>query len=71
MYALFFTSTIPFERMRTDGSAKKGRNNGIKCGLENLHPESTIELLIFPKFEDTFSNGSNEIIPPSWRGSRA
>ena len=71
MYSLFFTSIIPFERILTEGSAKKGRNSGIKCGLENLHPESTITLLIFSKFEETFPNGSVEIIPASGSGNSA
>ena len=71
MYSLFFTSIIPLERILTEGNAKKGRNNGIRCGLENLHPESTIMLLIFSKFEETFPNGSVEIIPASGNGNSA
>ncbi len=56
MYDLFLTSIIPFESILIAGSAKNGKNNGIKCGLENLHPESIIVLLIFSNFDETFSN---------------
>ena len=67
----FFTSTIPPERILTDGRAKKGKNNGIKCGLENLEPESTILWLIFSKLDETFSKESVETIPPNCKGSEA
>ncbi len=71
MYDRFLTSTIPRESIRIDGRAKNGKNRGIKCGLENLHPESTIVLLICSKFDDTFSKGSVETIPASCNGNNA
>ncbi len=71
MYLRFFTSTIPPERILTEGNAKKGKNKGIRCGLENLHPESTIELLIFSKFDETLSKESVEIIPANCNGNEA
>ena len=71
MYALFLTSTIPLERILTEGKAKNGRNSGIRCGLENLHPESTMLLLTFSKFDETLSKESVEMIPARGNGSRA
>ena len=71
MYSLFLTSTIPPESILTDGKAKKGKNNGIRCGLENLHPESTMLLLTLSKFDATFSNESVEMIPARDRGKSA
>ena len=62
---------MPPARIRTDGKARNGKNNGIKCGLENLHPESTIELLICSKFDETLENGSVEMIPASCKGNNA
>ena len=63
MYDLFLTSTIPPESIRIDGRARKGKKRGIRCGLENLQPESTIELVICSKLDETFSKESVEMIP--------
>ena len=57
--------------MRIDGRARNGKKSGIRCGLENLQPESTIELLTCSKLDKTFSNESVEIIPASCNGSDA
>ena len=71
MYDLFLTSIIPLESILTDGRAKNGKKSGIKCGFENLHPESTIVLLNCSKFDETFSKGSVEMIPAICKGNDA
>ena len=37
----------------------------------NLHPKSTIELLIFSKLDETVSKESVETIPPNCKGNDA
>ena len=65
------TSIIPPARIRIEGSARKGKNRGIKWGLLNLHPKSTIELLIFSKLDETVSKESVETMPPNCKGNEA
>ena len=50
------------------GSAKNGRNTGIKCGFLNLQPESVIDELISKNCFETDSTEFVEIIPASWSG---
>ena len=50
------------------GSAKNGKNTGIKCGFLNLQPESTMDALISKNCHETESIESNEMIPPSLSG---
>ena len=65
MNCLDFTSTIPLYNILISGNAKKGKNNGIRCGFLNLQPESDKTSLIFVKFFVTLSIGSVEMIPPN------
>ena len=65
------TSIIPPARILTEGSARKGKNRGIKWGLLNLHPKSTIELLSCSKLDETGSKESVETIPPNCKGNEA
>ena len=57
------TSIIPPARIRIEGSARKGKNRGIKWGLLNLHPKSGKILASLPlQFGGIVSTDSFETV---------
>ena len=56
-------STIPVQTIRMSGSARNGKNTGIRCGFLNLQPKSFMVEFIFKNSLDTVSIGLDEMIP--------